>query len=97
MQRSLIRWPILPLPEVPDKAHPTNISSPGCLRVHHCIIQPNRKKDERFGWLLFSLKGQLDFPLDPIAFDGIFGEDEEQLVLPLDSVVDLGAQLVASF
>src|SRR6266849_2154978 len=85
---------ILPLKKIAHKAYPTNIPGPCSVRVHHCVIEPNGKEDQGFWGLAFSLKGQFHLSLDPITFDSMFGENQQQFVLPLDGLVDLGAHLV---
>lgn len=97
LQRPQTRRPILPPPKVPDEAHPPYIPGPGRLLLHHGIIQPSGKQHQVLRRSLFSLKCYFYLMLHPVSLHRLLTLDEQQLVLPLNGVVDLRGQLATRF
>src|SRR5882724_9038611 len=64
----LIQIMVLPITKIPNVPRPPYVRRPGLIRIHHCIIQPDRKQN---GPLLLALFFERSFNLflNPRAFD----------------------------
>jgi hypothetical protein len=84
----LIGVVILPCSEVTDVALVAELACPWLLRVHHSVIDTDWEKDKLASSVSF-LRGSLAHLIfDPFAGDGVFGENEQDLVSKFDRLID---------
>ena len=76
----LIRIMVLPMTEVTNMSRTPDIISPTCFRLHHCIIQANRKQDV---WYAFGLLVQCPFYLIryPITGNRMLREHQQKFIM----------------
>ena len=78
---------VVPFAKVTDMSSPTNAGCPCCIAVHDGIVQTDRKQDRRAVSTL-PLKSSFDFIFYPTALDGMFRQDDHQLVVEPDRFID---------
>ena len=76
------------MPRAPD------VAGPGLIGVHDVIVEADGKED-RLLLPALALEGALDFPLHPVAGDGVARENDEELVETPDGGIDGLADAVA--
>jgi hypothetical protein len=90
----LIGVVIFPVCEVTDMARLLNIPCPVCLAVQDGAIQANRVQHVRHA-LRFLNQSTLHFVGDPCAGNGMFREDQQQLVIRADRFIDALLDLIS--
>src|SRR4051812_2030833 len=94
IQGGLVGVVLLPAGEVADVALVTQLARPRLRTLLHHIVQPDREQDQLLPVALFSER-LADLVLDPIAGNGVLGQDQQHLVPEpdrlVDGVEDLGA------
>src|SRR5207249_1436186 len=90
----LIYAVVLPPSEVPDVPRQPDMRGPSDRGFQDRVVEPDR---EEHGSSLppLPLKGGFDFPLHPIAREGMLREHEHELVVNPDRLADAMAELVA--
>ena len=78
---------VLPAAEVSDVPRAADVGGPGLFCLHDRIIESDGKQDGLLLPLLF-FKCSFDFLLHPCAFDRLFGENEQQLVIDANRFID---------
>lgn len=89
---------VFPSGKVEDVAMTAEAMSPGLSGLHNGFIQPDGKKHMsicRGG--IFFLKRLVGLFLDPGAFNRMFGENQQQLLVQTDRLVDFLAIIISGF
>ena len=93
LQAFLVRIVIFPAGKVSDMACPSDSSCPRQTCLHHSLIQCDRK-EHPFVLLLFPLKGSHDLVFHPYAIEGVFREDNQELIMRADSLLNATLKLL---
>ncbi len=94
-KRLLVLVVVFPALEVTNMAHPSNVSGPGLLGLHHRLVQFDGEQDQ-LALLLFFLEGGFDFFFYPGAFNGMLRENQQQFVMDANRLVNAATDFVAN-
>src|SRR3954447_16875712 len=87
LQSLLVGVMVLPSAEVIDVAVAAQLASPCFGRLDHGVVEADREQDELLAGAFFG-KGFGHLVLDPVAPDGVLGQDQQDLVAQPNRLVD---------
>src|SRR6266853_1016200 len=93
LERPSISLRIVPFPEIADVSLTADVCRP-CFRcLHDGVVEPD---GEEYLTALLTLAFQtgLDFIAHPGASDGMFGQDQQKLIVLFDSILNALSDLV---